>query len=123
MQKVFRTYGGDWRRLSDLCRASLLFRAPAQMAACLDALAADDQLLLLRTGPGKMRLREDFDASAHTGGYRDVQLSVALNTRETRARGVHNHLAEVQLHLAPIAALKSDGGHKSYVTRRNLRGQ
>ena len=46
-----------------------------------------------------------------------------LNTPEARARGVHEHLAEVQLHLAPIIALKSGGGHKTYVLRRNLSGQ
>ena len=33
------------------------------------------------------------------------------------------HLAEVQLHFAPIIALKSGGGHKNYVLRRNLSGQ
>jgi hypothetical protein len=36
---------------------------------------------------------------------------------------VHKHLAEVQLHFAPIIALKSEGGHKNYVLRRNLSGQ
>ena len=38
------------------------------------------------------------------------------NTKEARSRGV-------QRHLAPIVALKSEGGHENYVTRRNLRGQ
>ena len=46
-----------------------------------------------------------------------------LNTAEARARGVHEHLAEVQLHFAPVIALKSGGGHKNYVLRRNLSGQ
>ena len=36
---------------------------------------------------------------------------------------LEQRLAEVQLHFAPIIALKSDGGHKTYVLRRNLGGQ
>ena len=120
---MFRTYGGDWRRLTDLCRASLVFETVPQMAACLDAIGKDAELLMVPMGDGKMRLRDDFDAAVETGGYRDVQLSVMLNTEASQARGVHRHMAEVQLHLAPIAALKSEGGHKSYVTRRNLRAQ
>ena len=70
----------------------------------------------------KMRLREDFDATK-SGGYRDVQLAVRLNNAETRARGAHELLAEVQLHLRDVADLKSDGGHANYVLRRNLGGQ
>ena len=93
------------------------------MAACLTKLAADSELHLVQTDARKMRLRADFDAAALSGGYRDVQLTVLLKSAEACERGVDNHLAEVQLHFAPIAALKSEGGHKNYVTRRNLCGQ
>jgi hypothetical protein len=123
MQKAFRTYGGNWRRLNDLCRSSLVFDSVPQMAACLRAISNDAELCVVPSGDGKMRLREKFDAVALSGGYRDVQLTVLLDTAETRARGVHGHLAEVQLHLTPILALKSEGGHKNYVLRRNLKGQ
>jgi len=65
---------------------------------------------------GKMRLRDDLAAS-----YRDVQLAVTVNTAEAKRRGVSQHVAELQLHLSTIFALKSEGGHKSYVEARNMR--
>jgi hypothetical protein len=123
MQKTFRTYGGRWDLLNDLCRASLVFETVPQMAACLRAISKDAELRVVLSRDDKMRLRDDFDAQRLSGGYRDVQLTVLLNTDEARARKVDRHLAEVQLHLASILALKSAGGHKSYVLRRNLRGQ
>ena len=122
LQKVFRSYRGDWRRLGDLCRTSLVFSTIPQIEACLRAIGADAELQVLHVGDAKMRLREGFDAAALSGGYRDIQLCVRLDSAEARARGVHEHLAEVQLHFAPIIALKSGGGHKSYVLCRNLSG-
>jgi len=122
LQKVFRSYKGDWRRLGDLCRTSLVFDAIAPLEACLRAIGADAELQVLHAGAEKMRLREGFDAAALSGGYRDIQLCVRLDTAEARARGVHEHLCEVQLHFAPIIALKSGGGHKTYVLRRNRSG-
>ena len=100
-----------------------MFETPQQLAACLDALAADAEVTLVRVPDVKQRLRTSYDARALSGGYRDVQLMVALDTPEARARGVHEHLAEVQLHLRAFAALKSEGGHKAYVICRNLKGQ
>ena len=123
LQKVFRSYRGDWRRLGDLCRTSLVFNAIAPLEACLRAIGADAELQVVLAGDAKMRLREGFNAVKLSGGYRDVQLCVRLKSTEARARGVHEHLCEVQLHFAPIIALKSGGGHKTYVHRRNLSGQ
>lgn len=122
LQKVFRSYGGDWRRLGDLCRTSLVFHDLASMEACLRAIGTDPELQVARVGDAKMRLRESYDAAALSGGYRDIQLCVRLDTAEARARGVATHLCEVQLHFAPIIALKSSGGHKTYVLCRNLSG-
>ena len=118
MQKVSRTYGGDWRSLSDLCRASLIFDTVTQLSACLEAIGKDQELLVVPAGDRKMRFRDSYAA-----GYRDVQLTVTLDTKETRARGVQQHRAEVQLHLAAFVALKTEGGHKNYVRCRNLRAQ
>jgi hypothetical protein len=123
LQKVFRSYQGDWRRLGDLCRTSLVFQTIQQLEVCLRAIGTDTELEVIAAGDEKMRLREGFDAAVMSGGYRDIQLCVRLNTAEARARGVHEHLAEVQLHFAPVIALKSGGGHKNYVLRRNLSGQ
>ena len=124
LQKVHRTYRDDWTKLCDLCRGSLVFDSLPPMEACLRAIGADEELLVLRVGDDKMRLREDFDAAALSGGYRDIQLCVRLDNAETRARGVHQHRAEVQLHLSSVLALKAQGGgHKNYVLCRNLRGR
>ena len=123
MQKINRSYKGDPRRVNDLVRASLVFEGAKQMAACIKELAADEDLRLVATDRSKMRLREDFDAQAHSGGYRDVQLTAVLRSAEARSRCVDHHLCEVQLHLQPMMALKSEGGHKTYVLQRNLRGQ
>ena len=123
MQKVFRSYRGDWRKLCDLVRCSLVFESIAALETCLHAIGADAELEVLSSSDYKMRLQEGFDAAALSGGYRDIQLAVRLDSAETRSRGVHEHIAEVQLHLAAVAALKSDGGHANYVLRRNLGGQ
>ena len=122
LQKVFRTYGGHWQKLCDLCRASIVFDDIESMTGCLRAIAADPELETLRGSHSKMRLRESFDAAALTGGYRDIQLTVRLNSAESRRRKVHEHVAELQLHLAPLYNLKTGGGHKNYVMCRNLSG-
>jgi hypothetical protein len=122
LQKVFRTYGEHWWRLSDLCRSSLVFDTVPQMAACLRAIGNDDELVVVPSDNCKMRLRKDFNAAELTGGYRDVQLTVLLKTNKTREKKTDRHLAEVHLHLAKILELKTAAGHVNYVTRRNLRG-
>lgn len=121
LQKVFRSYKDKWRRLTDLVRCSAEFEELEQLTACLRGLAEDPDVEILETHAGKMRLRRDYDSSA-SGGYRDVQLSFRLVSAEAKARGVEKHIAEVQLHLAAMFALKSAGGHKSYVVARNLAG-
>ena len=64
------------------------------------------------------------------GGYRDVQLTVMLesppvmkgSSRHCAGR-VRRHLAEVQLHLKEFHELKTQGGgHKTYVLLRNMVG-
>ena len=123
LQKVFRSYFGEWRKLCDLVRCSLTFGDLDDLAACLRAIGQDPELEVVRVGDDKMRLRDGFDAASLSGGYRDIQLCVRLRTDLTRGRGVEFHLAECQLHYEPMAALKSDGGHANYVLRRNLGGQ
>ena len=97
LQKVHRSYCGDWRRLTDLCRTSLVFPSLSAMAECLDAIAADSEIKVVRVNNNKMRFRRDYDARL-TGGYRDVQLTIKLESPEAKNRGkgaVCRHLAEV----------------------------
>ena len=124
LQKVHRSYGENWRRLTDLCRTSLVFPSLSAMAECLGAIAADSEIKVVRVNNNKMRFRRDYDATL-TGGYRDVQLTIKLESPEAKARGkgaVCRHLAEVQLHLDEFYSLKQAGGHRVYVERRNMTG-
>ena len=88
LEEAIRGLKEEWRRLCDLCRTSIVFDEPAQLATCLRAIAADSEVALLRSHPDKCRLREGFDAERRSGGYRDVQLSVCLRGAAATALGV-----------------------------------
>lgn len=121
LQKVWRTYEGNWRCVCDLARTTLEFSDFAGIAACLRGISEDPEIELLRVHDAKNRMKDSEEVSA-SGGYRDVQLCARLKTNSASACGVDNHLVEIQLHLSAIYNLKSEGGHKSYVVARNLRG-
>ena len=99
-----------------------MFQSIEELHAGLRAIRDDPEIDIIAADDTKMRFREDFDASKESGGYRDIQLCVRLNTAAARDRKVEKHLAELQLHLSSVLALKSEGGHANYVMRRNLRG-
>ena len=103
-------------------RCSLEFASWEELAACLEAIGEDSELVVCSSLDRKMRLRESHDATA-SGGYRDVQLSVRFESAEARERGVHLHVAEVQLHHEALFQMKHDGGHRLYVQSRNIRGE
>ena len=122
LQKVFRSYQGDWRKLCDLCRCSIVFYDTISLAAFLQAVSQHPELVVVKASDDKMRLRENFDAGI-SGGYRDIQLSMKLINAQTRTMGIHDHIAEVQIHLDAIFRQKRDGGgHHIYVKARNLSG-
>ena len=121
LQKVYRSYKGDWTRLCDLARTSLIFSTLEDLAECLKVIASDQELELIVVSDDKMRFSMDYDES-RSGGYRDVQLSGRLKSQTARSLELHNHIFEIQLHLEDVYALKSDGGHKIYMRARNLRG-
>lgn len=122
LQKMYRAYKGDWRQLCDLVRTSMVFTELPSLTACMEDLAADPELKLVAVCQDKMRLSEVYD-SRLSGGYRDVQLTVMLDNAATRSLGCHEHRAELQLHIRDVIALKTEGGHATYVQCRNLRGQ
>ena len=77
----------------------------------------------LKTSKDKMRFDDEYDASK-SGGYRDVQLSVRIDTAWTREHGLDKILCEVQLHDAEFHERKTmGGGHTAYVMQRNMLGQ
>lgn len=119
LQKYFRTYGRQYAHLCDLVRTSLVFDNLSGMVFCLEKLAEHPEILILKNTLAKCRFTLNYD-SQKSGGYRDVQLSIKLRTKEAFERGIENHICEVQLQLRDFRALKTDGGHRSYVIRRNL---
>ena len=62
----------DVSRLVDLCRQAIAFASPADLAACLRAVAADGDARVLRV---KNRLARDHRAGS-SAGYRDVAVNL-----------------------------------------------
>jgi len=152
LQKVHRSYFVDkktgkmlkqpWRKLCDLCRASLVFRpeefsnnsaaAIDAMTRCIHAIGQHPDLQVVNVkDDDKMRLRTSYKSS---DGYRDIQFCVRLESQAAKDHGVHGHFAELQLHFGPIVDVKNGikreggrlvkgaSGHANYVKSRNLRG-
>ena len=99
LQKVYRSYGEDHLKLTDLNRCGLAFENFDQMAACLRAISHDEDIVVLKMKPNKMRFDEGYDAT-ESAGYRDIQLAVRLDTEWTREQGLDKILCEVQLHIS-----------------------
>mmetsp|Transcript_60146 Transcript_60146/g.159854 ORF Transcript_60146/g.159854 Transcript_60146/m.159854 type:complete len:757 (+) Transcript_60146:2012-4282(+) len=120
LEKVVRSYGQDPSRLVDVCRQSVIFDDMAGIARCLSVLCADSEVVLLRL---KNRLDPSYDAARLSGGYRDIAINLRIVNAQTMDLGIDTHVCELQLLIRPFAELKSDEGHKRYVTFRNLRGE
>jgi hypothetical protein len=88
--------------LVDLCRQSIVFENAAGVAACLAAVRADKEVLVLRV---KNRLDPTYDSTA-SAGYRDVALNLRIASNVTEELGIEMHVCEVQLLLLPFAELK-----------------
>jgi len=94
IEKVYRSYDGDWRRLCDLVRTTIVLSSPQELARCLDAIAADPDVELLVTKPNKMHLDPNYNAASN-GGYRDVQLSLRLPRATAYGISLGMHIVEV----------------------------
>jgi len=115
-----KVYKGDIRRVTDYFRRSLVCSSFAVMQAALEILAEHELFTIIRI---KNRFSMVNDTAKDTAGYRDCQLLVSV--------GPEKVLLEVQLHLAPIFALKSDvsedigidgtTGHERYIKFRTLK--
>ena len=70
----------------------------------------------------KNRLSETYNGSA-SGGFRNLSLNLIIVDDDTRRACTDTHIAEIQLDLTPIAALKTSGGHRRYVEFRNSRAE
>jgi len=125
LQKAVRSYGENWHRLTDINRCALVFVDFRQMATCLRAIAADPSIIVITMDDSKMRFDEGYDAATRSGGYRDIQLSVRIDTGWTRAQGFDQILCEVQLHVTEMWAHSQStmgSAHRAYIQRRNMLG-
>jgi hypothetical protein len=81
---------------------AIFFDDVGALLKCLEAIVSDESARLLRV---TNRYSERYDAGL-TAGYRDVSLSLRLETAAARHFQVDAHVCEVQLVLAPFAAIK-----------------
>jgi len=111
LQKVRRAYGDEASKLVDVVRSAIVFQSVAALRACLELILKESDV---------RRLKNRFDPAynaASSAGYRDLSLNIAWPLP-----GGREHVCEVQLHLAPIYALKTEGGHRRYIQFRNALG-
>ena len=92
----------DVSRLVDLCRQSIVFETPDDLASCLEALDSDPDVRVVRV---KNRLSPAYDSAA-SGGYRDVAVNLCIVCSTALELGVEGHICELQLVLLPFAELK-----------------
>jgi len=100
-EKTMADYKGDASKLVDLVRASIVYKSFPELMGGLDI--CNRNLTLVRE---KNRFAQPTPA-----GYRDILLNVKLS---------NGHIAELQLHLTQILAVKSGAGHKIYEEVRKI---
>ena len=104
-EKIDSDYGGGCERIVDMVRASGVFATPSEVTKALRLMSAGGALRILRV---KDRFGKPQD------GYRDIILNVALV-----ADGTSGHVAELQLHITDILAIK-ELSHISYEIGRGV---
>lgn len=115
IEKLFHTYGGQADHLIDLVRSGITFPTIRALMDCLSRIFDDERVAVLQV---KNRLNPAYDSNA-SAGYRNVALNLCLVDEFTAMRLLDTHIAELQLGLQDIDALKHAEGHKRYVTFRN----
>jgi hypothetical protein len=109
MAKAWGELNGDLSRVVDLARLTVECDGFEAVEGVLRALAEVGDLRIVRA---KNRLCAAYDAAAQSGGYRDLLLNVEI--------GAEAHVAEVQITLRALAAIKRTTGHASYELARCL---
>ena len=115
IEKLWRAYAGDVRCLMDISRIAIVCTTIAQLSFFVGLIRDDPDTEVLRC---KNRFKPAFDSST-TAGYRDVQFSVKMKTRDVINAGARDIVFEVQLLLESVYALKTDEGHVSAFVPRS----
>mmetsp|Transcript_40681 Transcript_40681/g.79649 ORF Transcript_40681/g.79649 Transcript_40681/m.79649 type:complete len:944 (-) Transcript_40681:97-2928(-) len=118
-EKALRLYKGDVSCLIDVCRETLVFETPEDMAACLTAMLDNPDIVVVRM---KNRLARDYDSSL-TAGFRNVSVNIRIVSETTTYFGVDTHVCEVQLLLLSYAQAKVHARHQRYIQFRDAKGE
>jgi len=116
IQKVHRSYAGDPSRLLDISRRTIILKSIEAIMTCITIIRKDPEVKVLRI---KNRLAP---GSYVDTGYRDLNISLQVQSDDAKALGAELHVCEVQLILMDFYELKTIKGHKAYVEFRNLTG-
>jgi len=119
IEKASRSYSMDVSRLTDIVRQCIIFQSLKDLCQCLDAVAHDQHVQILRV---KNRYSRSYESS-ESAGYRDCCLNLIVSTPSSRWLQVDTHICELQLVLQQFHEIKSDEGHQRYIAYRNLRAE
>ena len=99
VEKAEKEYGGNYARVVDVVRASVVFQNAADLARLIGSLSDDEA-----TEVKVVRVKDRFSIPV-SGGYRDMLLNVRV--------GDLQHVGELQLHIESIKAIKPKA-HRLY---------
>jgi hypothetical protein len=119
IQKLWRTYMGNPRLLTDLVRSSIICDTPSDLLAVLDCIRGDPSVGILRI---KNRFDPEYDPSL-SAGYRNISLNLIVVDEHTSRTCTDSHICELQLSLRAFDNFKTEGGHKRFVSFRDKRAE
>eukprot|EP00301_Raphidiophrys_heterophryoidea_P024602 c8046_g1_i1.p1 GENE.c8046_g1_i1~~c8046_g1_i1.p1 ORF type:complete len:846 (+),score=213.76 c8046_g1_i1:42-2579(+) len=122
MEKAVEEYSGNFSRLLDLVRGSLVCDSVHDASVIVNTLLSttntsitfqnsESEIKKVEICRIKNRLDRKFAAFAESGGYRDLLLNLRFNA---------SHVCELQIQLKDFLNLKTGGGHKIYTIARSL---
>jgi len=114
IQKVRRAYKDDCTCITDVVRAAVIFENVEDLRLFLEVVHSQAKIVRV-----KNRMSSTFNSEA-SAGYRDVALNIAVPLSDY-VEDLH-FVCELQLILESMYLLKSEGGHKRYVSFRDRRG-
>ena len=110
--KALEKYGGNFARVLDVARLTVVCDTLGQVAAVIEELGKTEGVVARI----KNRLDEAFDTGP-SAGYRDVLLNVWVEIG-----GGRRHVCEVQVTLSELLEAKRTGGHGGYSVFRVMGG-
>jgi hypothetical protein len=118
LQKTFRSYGGDSRKLCDLARTTIVFENFEDMKECLKTIIGSQGKQMFakiatlgQTKKEQNRFHRRYnEKGGNADGYRDMQLRI----------GIDGHVCEIQMHIDLMHELKDNEAHSKYTKFRDL---